>query len=64
MIFLAACGMYKTATVDRLQLGMNRTEVEGIFGCPRKVLVVSMTEQGRQEILAYKIEHLDNYSLE
>jgi len=56
--------MYKTATVDRLQLGMNRADVEGIFGRPRKVLVVSMTEQGRQEILAYKIGQFDIYSLE
>jgi len=58
-----ACGIYKTITVDRLQLEMSRAEVESIFGRPEKVLIVGMTEQGRQEILAYKIGN-DIYTLE
>ena len=63
LIFLMACGIYKTVTVERLQLGMSRAEVEGIFGRPEKILLVSMTEQGCQEILAYKIGN-DIYTLE
>ena len=63
MLFLVTCGIYKTVTVDRLQLGMSRAEVEDIFGRPEKILVVSMTEHGRQEILAHKIGN-DIYSLE
>jgi len=63
LIFLMSCGIYKTLTVDRLQLGMSREEVENIFGRPEKVLIVSMIEQGRQDILAYKIGN-DVYILE
>jgi len=63
MVFLMSCGIYKTLTVDRLQLGMNRADVEDIFGRPEKVLIVSMTEHGRQDILAYKIGN-DVYLLE
>jgi len=63
LIFLIACGVLKTVTVERLQLGMNRSEVEDIFGGPQKVLIVGMTEYGRQEILAYKIGN-DIYVLE
>jgi len=63
LIFLMACGIYKTVTVDQLHLGMTRAKVEDIFGRPEKVLIVSMTEYGRQEILAYKIGN-DIYSLE
>jgi len=63
LVFLMACGILKTVTVDRLQLGMNRADVENIFGLPQKILVVAMTEYGRQEILAYKIGN-DIYTLE
>jgi len=63
LIFLMSCGIYKTLTVDRLQLGMSLVDVENIFGRPEKVLIVSMTEHGRQDILAYKIGN-DVYVLE
>ena len=62
-MFLISCGIYKTLTVDRLQLGMSRADVENIFGHPEKVLIVSMTEHGYQDILAYKIGN-DVYMLE
>ena len=64
LIFFSACGIYKTVTVDHLRLGMTRDEVEDIFGRPEKVLLVSMTEHGRQEISAYKIGNNDIYTLE
>jgi len=63
LIFLMSCGIYKTLTVDRLQLGMNIADVENIFGRPEKVLMVSLTEHGRQDVLAYKIGY-DVYMLE
>ena len=64
LIFFSACGIYKTVTVDHLRLGMTRVEVEDIFGRPEKVLLVSMTEHGRQEISAFKIGNNDIYTLE
>ena len=63
LIFQVSCGIYKPLTVDRLQLGMSRAEVEDIVGRPEKILVASMTESGRQDILAYKIGN-DIYVLE
>ena len=64
IIFLVACGIYKPITVDRLQLGMTKADVENIFGRPEKILLVSLTEHGQQEILAYKIGYNDLYTLE
>ena len=63
LIFLTSCGIHKTLTVDRLQLDMSRADVENIFGRPEKILIVSMTEHGRQDILTYKIGN-DLYMLE
>ena len=63
LIFLMSCGIFKTLTVDRLQLGMSRADVENIFGRPEKVLIVSMTDHGCQEILAHIIGN-DVYMLE
>ena len=63
LIFPVACGTLKIVTVDRIQMGMTRADVENIVGRPEKKLVASLTEHGYQEIIAYKIGN-DLYSLE
>ena len=63
LIFLVACGIFKTVTVDQLRMGMTRADVKDIYGPPEKILIVSQTEYGLQEILAYKFGN-DIYTLE
>ena len=64
LIFLVGCGIFKTITVDQLQMGMTKADVNNIFGPPEKRLVGSLTEHGYQEILAYRIGSNDIYALE
>jgi len=50
-------------TVDRLQIGMSRADVENIYGRPEKIILASLTEDGLQEILVHKFGN-DLYILE
>ncbi len=64
LMFLAACGTSRMVTVDRLRLGMTRGDVEHMFGPPQRILVVSQTEYGYQEVLQYKTHSNELYALE
>ncbi len=64
LMFLVACGTYRTITVDRLKIGMTRAEVEHIFGRPKRVLAVSQSEYGYQEVLEYETSNNELYALE
>jgi len=64
LIFPVACGIYRTVTIDSLQLGMTKAEVENLFGRPEKIIMAMLTDEGRQEISVYKIGYNDLYTLE
>ena len=64
LMFLMACGTYKTFSVAKLQLGMTKVDVEQMSGAPKRILAVTQTEYGRQEILEYKTTQNEIYALE
>ena len=64
LMILMACGTYKTFSVASLRLGMTKADVEQMSGTPRRILAVSQTEYGCQEILEYKTPYDEIYALE
>ena len=64
ILLLSACGTYRTITVSRLKLGMSKADVEHMFGPPKRILSVSQTEYGYQEVLEYKTSNDEIYALD
>ena len=64
LMLLSACGTYRTITVSRLKLGMSKADVEYMFGPPKRILSVSQSEYGYQEVLEYKTNNGEIYALD
>ena len=64
LTILVSCGMFKSITVEDLRIGMSKEDVRQMYGPPKKILSVSQTDFGLQEILEYKTVNSELYTLE
>ncbi|MDR0430974.1 MAG: hypothetical protein LBH58_10915 [Tannerellaceae bacterium] len=63
-LLLTACITYRTLNLNRLTTGMTKAEVEYVAGAPYRVLAVSQTRGGYQEVLEYRTSNGEIYALE
>lgn len=62
-LVFTACGVY-TTDLNRLTTGMSKGQVEAMIGRPDRVLSVSETRDGYQEVLQYRTSRNEVYALE
>lgn len=64
VVFITACGTYKTLDLSSLTFGMTTQEVIQIAGKPQRVLSARNTPDGYQEVLEYQTRYNEVYALE
>lgn len=61
---LTSCGTYSSVdSMSQLRSGMNKMEVEYYLGRPIDVLTVNYTQNGIQEVLAYRNNYDEVYAV-